>query len=196
MKKNKSSENISGQFSFIDILFSTIGTIIFIIAINLLFLASYQGLKSDSHTQLDQIEKTSSIFTPRRIQYDVYGSPIWLNPILIILDNEQPSARYKQLRKFDDFSRLNQFIREIAELNCIYKGRGIKKRYSFIIGLKSDTYKIADDLSQYIYLLEADLQDKYGEDFYPLNVSKIPIGEDEIEIMDKIWEETEIEKIL
>ncbi len=183
------------QFSFIDILFSTIGTIIFIIAVNMLFIASYQGLKSDSNVMIDHIEKTSSIFTPRRIQYDIYGSPLWLNPVFLLLGADKSSAVYKETVKFDDINDIKNFIREIYELNCIYKRQGRKKRYSIIIGITSDTYKLADELSQYIYMSETELKKQYGDDFYPLNISKIPAIEDELPRIDNIWEETEIEII-
>lgn len=194
MKRNRENGPVSARFSFIDILFSTIGTIIFIIAINLIFLASYAGLMSDADSQMDQIEKTSSIFTPRRERYDIYGSPVWLNPVLIILDNDQPVAKSSSVETFRDFEGLKDFTRNLLKLNYIYSTRGIRKRYSLIVGLQYGTYEMADEFFNYINIMEMGLEEKYEDHFVPVNISKIPIIMEELDKLDKIWEETEIEQ--
>lgn len=192
-KKNKRSDTVSPRFSFIDILFSTIGTIIFIIAVNIIFIASYQGLRSESDSQLEEIEKTSSIFTPRRVQYDIYGSPIWLNPILILLDKESLTAHHRGIDHFENINELKEYMKKISITNCILNSRRDRRRYSFILGLLEDSYKLSEDLSIYALNIENYLRDEYPDSFYPVNISKIPIIKEDMDIIEKIWEETRIE---
>ncbi len=193
MKKNRIKDADSARFSFIDILFSTIGTIIFLIAVNILFIASFEGLMADSDSQLEEIEKSSAIFTPRRIQYGIYGSPQWLNPVLIIPGMEKSSAVYKKTLYFENNQQLKDFIKLISEQNCINKGRGMKKRYSLIMGIGPQSYSIADDLSQFMLEMETDLKTRYKKDFYPMNIAKIPLNREQKTDMESVWEETDID---
>lgn len=146
-------------FSLIDVLFSTLGIMIFIAMINLVIAA-------DKHTV-------------HKLEHGQNGSIYWMEPVLIVLGKDKAVVYYENQKLDLSVDSLPAILRRIATLNCERKMDWQPVRNSIVFGIREDGYDAFLEMRDNIRLMNDELRDEYGEFFFALRFGKEPVsGED------------------
>jgi len=175
--------------SFIDILFSFLGVVIFIIGLQALLVSAGEGRDTDSFART---HTRRTIFSARKQRRDEAASPQWLHPILLLLQNNRIIVRYEHTLEFADNQALFAFLEHVAKTNCVYGAQNKPVRYSLILGISAREYSRAKEIIYFLYSLDKRMRAAYPGHYYPLHAAKIPIMSENIRLFEQLWQETEI----
>jgi len=164
-KRVKSSGGFS-FFSFLDILFSTMGILVLISSVNFLLV------------QFEINSPARPIYTREEIQeiltkQDLLGSFYWLQPIYLTVSKDQ-YVLYRDNKKqvIRDQDQMEKILYKIAEENCQNKEQNRTGRTVIVFGIYQSGYLYYNSLSLAIDEINGELKNKYGRFFFPLQEGK------------------------
>lgn len=181
-------------FSFLDILFSTMGILIFLTFISFL-ISSFEQISAENNQEKDIIFtfQSDNVFTKshKKLEHiDKKGNPYWFYPIFASIKEDEYLFLFKgKKRIITDESELKTFVKSIGEKNCIRTKEGIPERFSFVFGIYEDGYSEFNKILNTIFITNAELKEEFKDNFFKLTYGKEALVDNELpEHWKKLWE--------
>lgn len=165
-KKRVKSNGGFSFFSFLDILFSTMGILVLISSVNFLLVQFEINSPARPIYTKDDIEE---ILTKQ----DLLGNFYWLQPIYLTVSKDQ-YILYRDNKKevIKDQDQMEKILYQIAEENCRKKEQSKSGRSVIVFGIYQSGYLYYNSLSLAIDEINSELKNKYGRFFFPLQEGK------------------------
>jgi len=173
-RKKKSAVSGFGFFSFLDILFSTMGILVLVTAVNFLLVRLEVSLPDRPIYTKDEINEILN-------KQELLGSFYWLNPIYLTVSSKQYVMYHNGIKKvFTDQDKMEKKLFEIGEENCIKQENNIAGRSVIVFGIYQSGYLYYNSLSLAIEEINTELKSKYGSNYFPLQEGKELLSSNEL----------------